>query len=109
MEALHQKYKDQNVKVFVIDVMESQEITQAWAIGRHQFSFPILLDGDGLVSASFAPADVLPDLPRYEVPIASNLIIGTDGTIQFYSLLDSKNFDAKLIALQAKLVQLMAE
>jgi hypothetical protein len=46
---------------------------------------------------------VLPDLPRDQIPIASNLIIDREGRIQFYSLLDSRNFDAKLIALKARL------
>lgn len=107
MEALYQTYKDQKVVVLIIDVKESRETATAWAIGRHKFSFPILLDSDGAATARFAPTDVLPDLPRDEVPIASNLIIDREGKIQFYTLLDSKNFDAKLIALTAKLKQLL--
>jgi len=31
------------------------------------------------------------------VPIASNLIIDDESRIQFYSLLDSADFDAKLV------------
>lgn len=53
-------------------------------------------------------ADRLPDLPREQVPIASNLIIDREGRIRFYSLLDSRNFDAKLIALTARLNELLA-
>lgn len=67
----------------------------------------MLLDEDGKVSASFAPAGVLPDLPRDQIPIASNLIIDRQGRIQFYSLLDSRNFDAKLITLTARLDELL--
>ena len=37
------------------------------------------------------------------MPIAANLIIDREGRIRFYSLLDSANFDAKLIDLKAKL------
>ena len=72
------------------------------------FTFPVLLDEDGSVAASYAPEGVLPDLPRDQVPIASNIIVDKDGKIQFYSLLDSRNFDAKLIALKERLNGLLA-
>lgn len=88
--------------------METEEATRVY-VERSSFSFPVLLDSDGEVSASFAPAGVLPDLPRDQVPIASNLIIDPEGEIQFYSLLDSANFDAKLIQLKARLDELLAQ
>jgi hypothetical protein len=65
------------------------------------------LDEDGAVAASFAPPDVLPDLSRDEVILTSNLIIDPEGKIQFMSLLDSKNFDAKLVDLRQKLDELL--
>jgi peroxiredoxin len=105
---LWQDYRDRNVQVLVIDVMETEEATRVY-VERSRFSFPVLLDSDGEVSASFAPAGVLPDLPRDQVPIASNLIIDPEGEIQFYSLLDSANFDAKLIQLKARLDELLAQ
>lgn len=51
---------------------------------------------------------MLPDLPRSQVPIASNLIIDREGRIRFYTLLDSANFDARLVALRAELDALLA-
>jgi hypothetical protein len=51
----------------------------------------------------------LPDLPRDQVPIASNLIIDKEGVIRFYSLLDSRNFDARLIALRKELDTLLSQ
>jgi peroxiredoxin len=95
------------VQVLIVNVKESQELAKSWAIDRHKFTFPVLLDLDGQVAATYAPPDVLPDLPRQEVPIASNLIIDQQGKIQFYTLLDSKNFDAKLIELTKRLEELM--
>jgi hypothetical protein len=50
---------------------------------------------------------VLPDLSRDEVMLASNMIIDPQGEIQFLSLLDSKNFDAKLVDLRARLDELL--
>jgi peroxiredoxin len=91
----------------VIDVLEDKKKTTAWA-KELKWTLPVLLDLDGKVSESYAPEGLLPDLPRNQIPIASNLIIDREGKIQFYSLLDSRNFDAKLIALTARLDELLA-
>jgi peroxiredoxin len=79
----------------------------AW-VKQVKYTFPVLLDPDGKVSATYAPPGVQPDLARDQVPIASNLIIDRDGKVRFYSLLDSVHFDAKLLALTAQLDQLLA-
>lgn len=92
----------------MIDVLETKEKATEFA-KRTPFTFPVLLDSDGKVSASYAPPDVLPDLPRNQIPIASNLIIDREGKIRFYSLLDSRNFDAKLIQLTGILDKLLEE
>jgi hypothetical protein len=67
------------------------------------------LDSSGAVAASYSPPDLLPDLSRSEVAIGSNLIIDNTGRIQFFDLLDTTDFDAKLIKLQARLEQLLPE
>jgi len=81
-------------------------VAEGWAKGRG-FSFPVLLDLDGKATEPYAPPGVLPDLPRNQVPIAANLIIDREGRIRFYSLLDSANFDAKLVDLKAKLDEIL--
>lgn len=95
------------MQALVIDVLENEKITAAWK-EKLEWTIPVLLDLDGKVSESYAPEGVLPDLPRNQIPIASNLIIDREGKIQFYSLLDSRNFDAKLIGLTARLEELLA-
>ena len=90
----------------IIDVLESRSVAEAWA-KNHGFSFPVLVDPNGKATEPYAPPGVLPDLPRNQVPIASNLIIDREGRIRFYSLLDSANFDAKLVALKAKLDEML--
>jgi len=107
LEALHRKHPGNEVRVFIIDVNEDKSVGGPWAAG-HGLTFPVLLDTDGKVSASFAPEGLLPELPRDQIPIGSNLLIDPDGKIQFYSLLDTKNFDSKLVALRAKLYALIA-
>lgn len=108
LEQLNQDYKDKNVKVLIIDVKEPKELVKTKLQDRFSLSFPVLLDPDGRVAASFAPDDVLPDLARDEVMLASNILIDPEGEIQFLSLLDSKNFDAKLVNLKRKLDALLA-
>lgn len=96
------------MQVLVIDVMETPEDAAAYA-QRWGFSFPVLLDRDGAVAASYAPEGVLPDLPRDQVVIASNLIIDRQGIIRFYTLLDTNSFDAKLVELKARLDEMLGE
>ena len=87
--------------------MESKEKTARWAQKRG-FTFPVLLDANGEAAADYAPPDLLPDLSRSEVAIGSNLIIDDKGIIQFFDLLNTTSFDAKLIKLQALLDKLLA-
>ena len=70
-------------QVLIIDVKEPKELVQSKLQDKFNFSFPLLLDLDGAVAASFAPQGVLPDLARDEVMLASNLLIDPDGKIQF--------------------------
>jgi peroxiredoxin len=107
LEQLNKDYRNQNVQVFIIDVKEDKELVEK-VFNRFQFTFPVLLDPEGQISASYAPDGVLPALARDEVPLASNLIIDRDGRIQFYSLLNSRDFDAKLVQLRTRLDQLLA-
>jgi peroxiredoxin len=103
LEALHQEYKQRGVEVLIIDVQEPGELVAKKLRDRFNLSFPVLIDIDGAVAASFAPSDVLPDLSRAEVMLASNLIIDPEGKIRFMSLLDSQHFDAKLVSLKEHL------
>jgi peroxiredoxin len=106
LEELYQNYRDKNVEVIIVDVKEDQRLVQK-SQERFKFSFPVLLDEDGAVSAKYAPEGVQPALARYEVPIASNLVIDKEGKIRFYSLLNTVSFDAKLTKLKQKLDELL--
>ena len=107
LEALYQDYKKKNVEVLLIDVKEPKELVQEKLKEKYNLSFPVLLDLDGAVASSYAPKDVLPELDRAEVMLASNIIIDKEGNIKFMSLLDSKNFDAELLQLKKRLNELL--
>ena len=74
----------------VINVKEEAAKAAEWK-KMLKWTIPVLLDREGGVSASYAPEGVLPDLPRDQIPIASNIIIDREGRIRFYSLLDSRD------------------
>lgn len=109
LEKFYQEYKNKNVQVFIIDVLESKDLVGQKLRDKFNLTFPILLDEDGAVATRFAPPDALPDLSRDEVMLASNLIIDPNGNIQYMSLLDTHDFDAKLVALRNKLDELLKE
>ncbi len=108
LEQLFQDYKAKNVQVLLIDVKEPKAMVAQKLRDRFGLTFPILLDSEGTVAASFAPPEVLPDLARDEVMLASNLIIDPTGKIVYMSLLNTTNFDAKLIELKEKLNRMLA-
>jgi peroxiredoxin len=107
LEQLSKEYHDRNVRVLIIDVKEPAELVSQKLKQRFNLTFPVLLDPEGEVAARFAPVDVLPELSRDEIMLASNILIDTEGKIQFFSLLDTKNFDSKLIHLKSKLHELL--
>ena len=107
LSELYKNYKDKNVAVLIIDVKESRELIQEKLQDKYNFTFPVLIDSDGTVAASYAPKDILPELSRDEIMLASNLLVDPEGKIQFMSLLDSKNFDVQLIQLKSKLDELL--
>lgn len=106
LEQLYKDYHQKGVQVFIIDVNESKELVTK-LFQKFNFSFPVLLDEDGVVSTKYAPEGVQPDLARHEVPLASNLIIDRAGNIRFYSLLNTTSFDAKLTKVKQKLDELL--
>ena len=108
LDSLYKSYKGKGVQVLIIDVKEGRDLVSQ-SLKRFNFSFPVLLDEDGKVAASYAPAGVLPDLARDEVVLASNLIIDREGKIRFYSLLNTTSFDAKLISARKKLDELLSQ
>lgn len=108
LEQLYRSYKDRGVQVLLVDVKEPAELV-GQSVKRVNFSFPVLLDNDGKVAASYAPAGVLPDLARDEVVLASNLIVDKEGKIRFYSLLNTASFDAKLTMARKMLDELLSQ
>ena len=107
LQQLYDEYAPSKVGVLIIDVKEPRELVDSKLQRSFNLSFPVLLDLDGAVAASFAPLDVLPELARDEIMLASNILIDPEGNIQYMSLLDTRNFDSKLIHIKEKLNELL--
>ena len=107
LEQLYKDYKDRDVEVLVIDVKEPKELVDEKLKQRFAMQIPIVLDLDGTVAGSFASDDVLPDLSRDEVMLASNIVIDPGGQIIFMSLLDTKNFDTELVEIKQLLDEVL--
>lgn len=87
---------------------ETRDLALKWT-SKFAFDFPVLLDVSFTATEAYCPPSYKGDLPRNQVAVASNLIIDPEGVIRFNLLLDSRNFDAKLLQLRKKLDQLLAE
>lgn len=103
-EKLTQEYGRRGVKAVIVDVSEKPDVVSGW-VNRHKLSCPVLLDGTGEVTTSYAPPlDFVPDLRREEIMIASFMIVDPEGNIRFLALNeDVVNFDARLTKLRATL------
>lgn len=95
------------MEVLIVNSGEPRDKALKWT-SKFDFNFPILLDVNSVATEAYCPPNYNGDLPKNQVPIASNMIIDPEGVVRFNLLLDSKNFDAKLIKLKAKLDQLLA-
>jgi peroxiredoxin len=90
-------YAPRGVKVVAVDVREDDAGYRTY-VTRTQMPFPVLHDGDGVVSTAYAPAQASPGVKdRTKVVVTSNLVIDREGRIRFFTLLDTAHFDAGLV------------
>jgi peroxiredoxin len=89
------EYAPKGVKFLAVDIKEN-DADYATYLGRVAMPFPVLRDGSGDVALSYVPPHAFPDFTeRYKVVVTSNLIIDQFGTIKFFALADTRNFDTK--------------
>ncbi len=109
LQKLSETYASRGVKVLIIDVKEPVDLVKQQLKEKHHLTFPILLDENGAVASLFAPKDVLPELARDEIMLASNILVDPAGNIRYMSLLDTRNFDSRLIEINSLLDELLNE
>ena len=107
LKALADDYRGKNVKVLAVDVKED-DASYAKYLGRMPMPFPVLWDRTGEVTASFAPPGAQPALKdRSMVLVTSNLVLDEQGTIRFFTMVDTVHFDAKLVHARAAIDRLL--
>lgn len=99
LEELARRYRGR-VEVVLVDVREEDREYQEY-LHRGPVDFHFLRDRTGDTAARYAPPGALPTLRnRRQVPIASNLVIDREGRIAFFTLVDTANFDERLVNAQ---------
>jgi peroxiredoxin len=106
--ALAKDYEGKNVRVLAVDMKESDPGYTLY-LGRMNMPFPVLRDRDGAVAMAYTPERAQPNVnDRTTVVVTSNLVIDQRGTVQFFTMVDTVHFDAKLVHARRKIDSLLA-
>jgi peroxiredoxin len=102
-------YAGRNVKVIAIDINELEADYRSY-LARLPMNMPVLRDEGGKVALSFTPPGAQSEFKdRTKALATSNLVIDRDGTIRFFTLVDTVNFDAKLVHVHRAVDRLLAD
>jgi peroxiredoxin len=102
-------YAGSNVKVIAIGIDEPEADYRSY-LARMPMNMPVLRDEGGKVALRFTPPGAQPEFKdRTKALVTSNLVIDRDGTIRFFTLADTVNFDAKLVHVRRAVDRLLAD
>ncbi len=97
LKALAEEYGGRKVKVIAVDIKENDAGYKKY-LDRVSMPFPVLHDSSGEVTAKFTPEHAQPAIKdRSAVLVTSNLVIDPQGTIAFFTMVDTVHFDARLV------------
>jgi peroxiredoxin len=108
LKKLAEDYAGKDVKVLDVLIQEG-EADYATYMSSMPMPFPIMRDTTGQVGASYSPPKAIPEVKGVPVVSTSNLIIDREGKIRFFTLVDIKQFDEKLVHLRRALDKLLSE
>ena len=91
-EEIWRRYRDRGLQVIAVAVKESADIERPF-VERYGWTFPVLIDEDGEVSAGFAP--VKEGLSPEVAIINAHFILDADGVVVYRDFLNMERFDAK--------------
>lgn len=101
-----QELKDRGVQVVAIDVLENKELAEKMK-EKFNWSFPVLLDTEGKVTAKFAPEKE--GLTPEVAVINSHFILDKELRIRRYDYLNMERFDAQARDTVRKLEEILEE
>ena len=109
LKKLAEDYAGKNVKIVAIDIKENDEGYKKY-VDRVPMPFPVLRDTTGEVTARFTPPKAQPEITdRSSVIVTSNLVLDATGNIQFFTMVDTVHFDAKLVHARRVVDRLLAQ
>lgn len=93
---LGQEYAAKGVRVVAVVIADTEAGYQKY-VARVPMGFPVLFDASGDVARAYAPEHAQPTFKdRRKVPVTANLVLDAQGSITFFTLVDTVHFDAKL-------------
>jgi peroxiredoxin len=102
-------YAGKNVKVVAIGIAEPEADYRAY-LARMPMGLPVLRDEGGEIALRFTPPGAQPQFEdRTKALVTSNLVLGPDGRIRFFTVLDTVHFDARLGHVRRALDRILAE
>jgi peroxiredoxin len=109
LKKLAEEYAPKGVKFVAVDIKEPEADYREY-LGRMAMPFPVLRDESAQVALSYVPPRAFPEFAeRYKVVVTSNLILDREGTIRFFALADTRNFDAAYVHARKALDALLAD
>lgn len=108
VETLAKDFKDRNVVVLAVDVMEKKRKIKKW-VKKHGLTLPVLRDEDGTVARAYAPAKVPAGVAPEDSIVSATVLIDPRGTIRHYQPYSPETHDPKLGALRAKLGEFLRD
>jgi peroxiredoxin len=104
---LAEDYKEKNVRFLAVALKENDANYKKY-MDRVKMPFPVLHDPDGAVGKLYTPANAQPEVKdRSSVIVSSTLVLDRAGKIQFFTMVDTARFDAKLVHVRRKVDELL--
>jgi len=97
-QEIWQRYRDRGLQVISIQVKEGPKLARGFA-EHYGWSFPVLVDEDGEVSARFAP--VKEGLAPEVAIINAHFVLDAEGSVVYRDFLNMERFDAKAAHVRA--------
>jgi len=109
LKKLAEEYAPKGVRVVAIGIDEPEPDYRSY-IARMPMGMPILRDEGGAVALRFTPPGAQPEFKdRKMALVTSNLVLDLKGTIRFFTVVDTVNFDARLAHVRKTVDRLLHE
>ena len=103
-QEIWQRYREQGLQVVSIQVKEGHDLATSFA-EHHGWTFPVLVDEEGLISERFAPEKE--GLAPEVAIINAHFVLDADGVVVYRDFLNMERFDARATHVRAFLDEML--